>query len=463
VPVIHTTPSRNLLRRKFLHHKASQGQKGTLIVSYGDMTCIYWSPLFKRIIAVFFFWCTTCTSHAYSILTHEALIDVNWEKVLLPLLKQKYPGSTEAELKEAHAYAYGGAVVPDMGYFPRGSKLFTNLIHYVRSGDFIMALLQDAQNLNEYAFALGVLCHYNADKYGHSIGINPGVPMTYPKVEKKFGDTATYGEDPVAHVRMEFSFDVLQTARGNYAPDTYHDFIGFKVARPLLERSFFRIYGINVNDLFNNLGRTIGTFRWVVKDLFPVITRAAWASKKGDISKATPGATGRKFIYTMHRKNYNREFVSKDEPPPSFANLWSLLIRIAPKIGPLRVLKFKAPGAIAEKLFIQSFDTTIKYYSLYVSDLRSGPIFLDNINFDTGLDTAPDEYRLADKTYTALLSKLSNQKFDSVTISLQQNILSFFNGYKPIITSKRTKKKWQRTEQSLSQLKTIQLQIKQGN
>jgi hypothetical protein len=202
------------------------------------MFCFRHLPVFKRIVAVLFFLCTACTSNAYSILTHEALIDVNWEKVLLPLLKQKYPGSTEKELREAHAYAYGGAVVPDMGYFPRGSKLFTNLIHYVRSGDFVMALLQDAQNLNEYAFALGVLCHYNADKYGHSIGINPGVPMTYPKVEKKFGDTATYGEDPIAHVRMEFSFDVLQTARGNYAPDTYHDFIGFKVARPLLEKSF---------------------------------------------------------------------------------------------------------------------------------------------------------------------------------------------------------------------------------
>ena len=203
------------------------------------MICFRQFPGFKRMVAVLFFLCAAYTCHAYSILTHEALIDVNWEKVLLPLLKQKYPGSTEAELKEAHAYAYGGAVVPDMGYFPRGSKLFTNLIHYVRSGDFVMALLQDAQNLNEYAFALGVLCHYNADKYGHSIGINPGVPMTYPKVEKKFGDTATYGEDPVAHVRMEFSFDVLQTARGNYAPDTYHDFIGFKVCPALTGKIFF--------------------------------------------------------------------------------------------------------------------------------------------------------------------------------------------------------------------------------
>jgi hypothetical protein len=399
-------------------------------------------------------------SFGYSILTHEALIDVNWEKVLLPLLKQKYPGSTEAELKEAHAYAYGGAVAPDMGYFPRGSKLFTNLVHYVRSGDFVTALLHDAQDLNEYAFALGVLCHYYADKYGHKIGINPGVPITYPKVEKEFGNAVTYGDDPVSHVRMEFSYDVLQTARGNYATSTYHDFIGFKIARPVLERSFLKIYGINVNDLFNDLGRTIGTFRWIVKDLFPHITRAAWASKKGEISKATPGITGRKFIYTMHRQDYYHDFASKDERPPFFGNVLSLIIRIAPKIGPLRVLKFKTPGAVAEKLFIQSFDTTVVFYASHITALRASPIVLTNINFDTGLTTASGDYTLADKAYAGLLKKLMDNQFVAVTVSLQQNILSYYNGYKPVITSKREKREWQATEQALSQLKTIQLASK---
>jgi hypothetical protein len=399
-------------------------------------------------------------SFGYSILTHEALIDVNWEKVLLPLLKQKYPGSTEAELKEAHAYAYGGAVAPDMGYFPRGSKLFTNLVHYVRSGDFVTALLHDAQDLNEYAFALGVLCHYYADKYGHRIGINPGVPITYPKVEKEFGNVVTYGDDPVSHVRMEFSYDVLQTARGNYATSTYHDFIGFKIARPVLERSFLKIYGINVNDLFNDLGRTIGTFRWIVKDLFPHITRSAWASKKGEISKATPGITGRKFIYTMHRQDYYHDFASKDERPPFFGNVLSLIIRIAPKIGPLRVLKFKTPGAVAEKLFIQSFDTTVVFYASHITALRASPIVLTNINFDTGLTTASGDYTLADKAYAGLLKKLMDNQFVAVTVSLQQNILSYYNGYKPVITSKREKREWQATEQALSQLKTIQLASK---
>jgi hypothetical protein len=418
---------------------------------------IYYRNAVLRIALSLFFVLTASISFGYSILTHEALIDVNWEKVLLPFLKQKYPGSTEAELKEAHAYAYGGAVAPDMGYFPRGSKLFTNLVHYVRSGDFVMALLHDAQDLNEYAFALGVLCHYYADKYGHRIGINPGVPITYPKVEKEFGDVVTYGEDPVSHVRMEFSYDVLQTARGNYATSTYHDFIGFKIARSVLERSFLKIYGININDLFPNLGRTIGTFRWIVKDLFPHITRAAWASKKGDISKATPGITGRKFIYNMHRKNYYKDFASKDERPPFFGNVLSLIIRIAPKIGPLRVLKFKTPGAVAEKLFIQSFDTTVVFYASHITSLRSSPVILTNINFDTGLTTASGDYKLTDKTYAELLKKLRDNQFASVTVSLQQNILSFYNGYKPVITSKKEKREWQRTEEALSQLRTIQL------
>ena len=309
-----------------------------------------------------------------------------------------------------------------------------------------MALLQDAQTLDQYAFALGVLCHYNADRYGHGIGINPGVPLTYPKVEKKFGDTVTYEQDPVSHVRMEFSFDVLQTARGNYAASAYHDFIGFKIDRSLLEISFLKIYGINVNDLFRNTDRAIGTFRWIVKDLFPHITRAAWASKKGEINKATPGITGRKFIYTMHRKDYYRDFASEDERPPFFGNVLSLLIRVAPKIGPLRVLKFKAPGAVAEKLFIQSFDTTRAVYAYHISALRTAAINLNNINYDTGFPTAPGEYKLTDKAYAELLNRLMDQRFNAVAVPLQHNILSFYDGYKPVTTSKREKREWQRTE-----------------
>jgi hypothetical protein len=180
----------------------------------------------------------------YSVLSHEAIIDASWDKSIKPLLLQKFPETTSDELLSAHAYAYGGAVTPDIGYFPLGSKLFTELLHYVRSGDFVTTLLDEAQNVQEYAFALGVMCHYNADKYGHPIGVNPSAPLVYPKVHAKYGDYVTYEQDPLSHIRTEFGFDVLQTGRGNYAPEAYHDFIGFKIATDALERAFAKTYGL---------------------------------------------------------------------------------------------------------------------------------------------------------------------------------------------------------------------------
>ena len=242
------------------------------------------------------------SSMAYSVLTHEAIIDANWEKSIQPLLKAKYPGATDDQLKQARAYAYGGAVAPDMGYFPFGSLFFTNLVHYVRSGDFVNALLSEATDLNEYAFALGALCHYYADNYGHPLGTNRCVPLVYPKMKEKYGNMVTYGQDHISHIRMEFGFDVLQTARGTYASQAYHDFIGFQVARPVLERAFLKTYGLDINDVFGNLSLAINTFRWSVKNLFPVLTRAAWKTRGSEIAKSKPGTTSRNFIYRMHRK-----------------------------------------------------------------------------------------------------------------------------------------------------------------
>src|ERR1044071_2029144 len=156
--------------------------------------------------------------NAYSVLTHEAIIDASWDRAIQPLLQKKFPDATDEALKDARAYAYGGAIIPDMGYYPFGSVLFTNLIHYVRSGDFIDTLFSEAEDLNEYAFAVGVLCHYNADSYGHALGVNVAVPLVYPDMKAKYGSVVTYAEDHLSHIRTEFGFDVVQTAHGNYAP-----------------------------------------------------------------------------------------------------------------------------------------------------------------------------------------------------------------------------------------------------
>jgi hypothetical protein len=368
---------------------------------------------------------TSLVCRAYSVLTHQALIDVNWDKVLLPLLKEKFPGCSPEALKEAHAYAYGGAVVPDMGYYPFGSKLFTNLIHYVRSGDFVKAVLNDAQNLNEYAFALGILCHYYADTYGHPIGINVSVPVIYPRLQRKFGDTVTFGEHHVSHLRTEFSFDILQTARGNYAPTAYHDFIGFKVADTLLLKAFTETYGLDANELFGNFSKAVGRFRFTIMNLFPFFTKAAWATKKKEIQKMQPTATSRNFYYRMHKK-INRYKFGKNERPGFFARTFALFIYVIPKVGALKVLKFKDPGPVAEKNFIASFDTVTLHYAGNITALHRHTVALNNVDFDTGIRTREGEYSLADKTYCALLLQLKAKNFETVNPALRKNILSFY-------------------------------------
>jgi len=400
------------------------------------------------------------SSGAYSVFAHLAIIDASWKKSIVPLLKEKYPNATEDELKVAHSYAYGGSLMPDMGYFPFGSVYFTNLCHYVRSGDFMMNLIAQAHNLNEYAYALGALSHYLTDEYGHSLATNVAEPIVYPKVGQKFGSVVTYEQDPIYHSRMEFGFDVLQMARGNYASQEYHDFIGFNVAKPVLQRAFLITYGQNLDDVFNgNLDRAISTFRWSVRSLLPALTRTAWALKKDDIKKLNPGMRGRKFHYKLKRREYFQEF-GRERDKPKFANrLSAFIIRILPKIGPLKALRFTPPGPVAEKLFIKSFDTVLVCYRQDLEKIqRNNKLELADIDFDTGKPTMPGEYGIADQTYSELVIKLQDKKFHNLTRPLQENILAFYN--KPDTTTKSNEYKkhkidWQKTFLSLQQIKTI--------
>jgi hypothetical protein len=384
--------------------------------------------LTKQLFFILFFTFFARHTYAYSVLSHEALIDASWEHSLVPLLKNRFPTSTEEDIKNAKAYAYGGAVAPDMGYYPFGNALYTNLVHYVRSGDLVVSLLNKANTLNQYAFAIGFLCHYNADQYGHPIGVNRSVPLVYPKLGQKFGPVVTYAEDKVSHLKMEFSFDVLQTARGNYASQAYHDYIGFKVDTTVLSEAFQDTYGLNLQDLFGGrLSLAIGTFRFAVKNLIPFVTKAAWSSKKGEIRKTNPTSTGRSFTYRMHRKQYEQEFGNNYQKPGFFARVFAFLIPILPKIGPLKVFKFKPPTLQAENNFIKSFDTVLTHYTASVNKLNHQQIALADIDFDTGKPTKPGEYSLADQTYKDLLLKLDKDNFANTTKELRHTLTQFFS------------------------------------
>jgi len=399
------------------------------------------------------------SSKAYSVFAHLAVIDASWKPSLVPLLKEKYPNATEDELRVAHSYAYGGSLMPDLGYFPFGSVYFTNLAHYVRTGDFITNLIGQSKNINEYAFALGALSHYLTDEYGHSLATNVAEPIVYPVIGKKFGKLVTYEQAPIYHSRMEFGFDVLQVARGNYASQEYHDFIGFNVSKPLLERAFLLTYGLDLDDVFNGkLDLTISTFRWSVRTLLPGLTRTAWSMKKAEIMKANPAMNSRKFHARIKRKEYFHDYGRDRERPNLRTRITAFIIKILPKIGPLKALKFTTPGPEGEKLFIKSFDTVLVCYRQDLQKLiRHEDLSLRDINFDTGMPTTPGEYAISDQTYSQILIRLQEKKFKNLTVPLRQNILAYYN--KPDTTTKSNEHKeykidWEKTYLALQQIRT---------
>jgi hypothetical protein len=384
------------------------------------------------------------TSKAYSILAHEAIIDASWKSTLMPLLKQKYPNATREQLLMAHSYAYGGAIVADMGYMPFGNGFFTDLVHYVRSGDFVHALIADSQNLNEYAFALGALSHYMADKYGHSLSTNRNVPLIYPKLQKKFGDVVTYDDDHTSHSRMEFAYDVLQIGQNGYTSEGYHDFIGFNMAVPVLEKAFYETYGRKLGTIFSNINSSINTMRWGVRNLFPVLTKSAYKANQTDIEKMHPGITARKFQYKMSKRSFNLEFGKEHKEPKFFAKVVVFLIKILPKIGPLKTLKFKSPGEQGQKLFAISFETILKNYKDALGQVGTNTLVLPDIDFDTGNLTTWGEYKLADNTYDELLEELQEQQYKNVTPQLQKSILNFYSTADSTTLVKKDLKQWQK-------------------
>lgn len=392
------------------------------------------------------------TSLGYSVLTHEEIIDLLWADHIKKLLLERFPETTESQLREAHAYAYGGSVIQDMGYYPFGSRQFSYLVHYVRSGDFVIALTRDASDVNEYAFALGALSHYVGDNDGHPT-VNHAVALEYPALRAKYGDQVTYGDDPKAHIKTEFGFDVVQVAKHHYTSDAYHDFIGFKVAKPLLERAFRDTYGIELKDTFGNLDLAIGTYRRSVSKIIPEMTRVALLSKRADIVHDTPNFSEKKFLYRLSRSEYEREWGADYKKPGPRARILAFLLRLIPKVGPLKAIDFKVPTTVTESLFIKSVDSTTDQYQTLVDELRVGPIHLVNRDCDTGKPTRPAEYKLTDEAYAQLLHRLSLRNFDLLTPDIKDDITNYYSNLSVPFVTKKSRGHWKLTLQELDRLK----------
>jgi len=393
-------------------------------------------------------------TEAYSVTSHQAIIDVVWEPNIKPAIRKRFPNAGEEEIDRGQAYAYGGAIIQDLGYYPYGSPFFSDLTHYIRSGDFILAMLRDSRDVYEYSFALGAMAHYAADNNGHRVGVNRAVPILYPKLKKKYGDSVSYEDDKLAHIKTEFGFDVLEVAKERFAPESYHDYIGFEVAPRVLEQAFQETYGLDLKKVLGDETKVLKSYRHAVSDLLPKATRIAWDLKKDEIQKDEPGITRQKFLYNLKRANYEKEW-GKDYLKPKFSDkVLAFIYKILPKIGPLKVLQFKTPTPETERMFEASFNETLDQYRKLLNEEReSGKPALMNGNFDLGEVSGPGKYRLSDTTHAKLLDKLADQKFAGMTPEIRAELLDYFSASDTPFAMKKDKKLWAKVQTELEELK----------
>jgi hypothetical protein len=393
-------------------------------------------------------------SSAYSVLTHEEIVDLLWTDEIRPLLLKRFPGLSEDQIRDAHAYAYGGAVIQDLGYYPFGSTEFSNLVHYVRSGDFVRELLLESQDVNEYAFALGALSHYASDIAGHP-AVNQAVAIEYPKLRAKYGKSVRYAQDKTAHLKTEFGFDTVQVAKNRYASQQYHDFIGFQVSKPLLERVFPVVYGMQLKDVLTHEDMAIGSYRFAVSRMIPEMTQVALETHKKEMMHETPNFAKRKFLYRLSRSDYEKQWGKDYVKPGVGTRILSTVLRYMPKIGPFKGLAFNNPTPQTEDLYFKSINTTVDQYRAFLEEVRDDRLVLPNCDLDSGQATKAAEYSLTDDAYAKLLAQLSDRKFDLTSPDLRANILQFYSDPSAAIETKTDPVRWQSVLMSLDQLRSV--------
>jgi hypothetical protein len=388
---------------------------------------------------------------SYSVLTHELLIDLTWKQQLEPLLRKRYPGTTPAQLRVAHAYAYGGCVIQDLGYYPFAHTFFSNLTHYVRSGDFVTNLLRDARTVDEYAFALGALSHYIGDNVGHHDAVNRATAISFPKLKRKYGPVVTYDENPHAHVRTEFAFDIDQLAHDRLAPGAYLRFIGFRVPTRVLAQAFSETYSLQLRSVIGRRRPAIRSYRTSVRSFLPRIAHAESVLHGGDFPPDLKDAQFELFLEHIARADFQTEWSRYRRKPGVVTHLMAILIYILPKIGPLSDVAIKMPTPATQDLYVKSVNRTIALFRDQLERLAGSEIAgpLPNRDLDTGEETRPGTYARTDRTYAQLLGTIAAHPSRPLDRSLKENILDYYRDPNAPIRTKKDRKAWARIQTDL--------------
>jgi Zinc dependent phospholipase C len=395
----------------------------------------------------------------YSVQTHEQLIDLLWKPSIEPLLLHRFPTLTPAQLKEAHAYAYGGCAIQDAGYYPFGRALFSDLTHYVRTGDFIESLFRNAKTPDELAFAIGALTHYVADTIGHSKVVNPSVPIEFPKLAKEYGPTVNYAQDPHAHVRTEFAFDINQLSKRRFAPSAYLKHVGLEVPEPLLTRAFFETYGLDISQIIGKRHSAVRSYRTSVRTFLPRVAYAEAVLHKNSFPPDTAGSPFDTFNAELAQADFENNWNQFRKKPGIGTYSLAGLIVILPKFGPLSMLAVRGPTPATEELYVEGLNNTILLlhqtltsFSTIATTLTTQ---LPNLVLDTGQHVRLGTYRLTDDTYAELLHLITRNPSKGVPATLKQNILAFYADPTPTTVTKENPKHWAHVQSDLKILATM--------
>lgn len=395
-------------------------------------------------------------ARAYSFLTHEDMVDVAWHGSIRPLLLARFPTATDAQLREARRYAYGGATIQDMGYYPFGHQQFSDLTHYVRSGEFINNLFRDAQTVDEYAFAIGALAHYVGDCDGHRYATNISTPIEFPALQKKYGPVVTYDQARHQHVRTEFAYDVEQLSQHWFAPAGYMKSVGFNVPLRLLNQAFFDTYGLSLRSVLGRPRPAVESYRSSVKGILPDFARAEVLIHRNDFPRETDTPAFQQFSTRQKQAGLDNQWKRFSKKAGFKLHFLAFLIRIVPKVGVVSCLAIRGPNAETNRWYIESVNRSVDNYEKILGDLLKKPIQPPNVpdrDLDTGDKVSPGAYALTDKTYAELLAKLTAQPHRAVPAGLRQNILDYYSDPNAPITTRKNSKAWKRVQTNLETLR----------
>lgn len=441
-------------------------------------------------------------ARAYSLMTHEQLIDLTWQDSIVPLLLSRYPNLTPAELENARAYAYGGCVMQDIGYYPFGDRFYSNLTHYVRSGDFVVSLFRNAHNANELAFAVGALSHYIGDSVGHPEAVNIAVPQEFPKLGERYGPSVSYAEGRHQHVQTEFAFDISQIAAHRMAPLHFQRKVGLKVPVQQLALAFYETYGITDFAGYRGSRFNLREYRFAVHAFIPRVAFAVTVLHRRHLPPTpnTPDATQiEKEIAAVSAANHWDEYRRK----AGFETyVLAGFLFVLPKVGPLKLVDVKGPTEQTEADYLRSvvLSTQALRSSLHrftpprpgaaaaverdggsgqsqaqkpapaaplPSDSRADARVeqrkqqfdpahpLPNRDLDTGHVVQPGGYSLTDQTFADLLHRLTRDPKQTIPPGIKRDIQDYYSNPNAPITTKRNAKRWARVQDDLKTLATM--------